>query len=191
MSRVSKRVNFRFDLSYTGLTARGDSDHIPPLLPGTVTVALVPSRGQTAFHRPAPSGSGPVTSHPVTSRSARADSEYRWPTWLMPTRIRSPITSLLGSGHSDTGRIHGSGRLGSQRPVTSHDADHSNTAGTGMHPARARARTSGASPIVQKSQAEDPAGNRRSSSRPLRQGLRWSTPQALRSAGPGAQLHRA
>ncbi len=142
----------------------------------------------TARH---PRGSGPVTSHPVTSRSARADSEYRWPTWLRPTRIRSPITSLLGSGHSDTGRTHGSGRLGSQRPVTLHDADHSNTAGTGIHPARARARTSGASPIVQKSQAEDPAGNRRSSSPPLRQGLRWSTPQALRSAGPGAQLHRA
>ncbi len=33
-----------------------DLDHIPPLLPGTVTAALVPSRGQTALHRPAPSG---------------------------------------------------------------------------------------------------------------------------------------
>ena len=64
----------------------------------------------TARH---PRGPGPVTGHPVTSRSARADSEYRWPTWLRPTRIRSPVTSLLGSGHSDTGRTHGSGRLGS------------------------------------------------------------------------------
>ncbi len=52
-----------------------------------------------------PRGTGPVTGHPVTSRSARAESEYRWPTWLRPTRIRSPVTSLLGSGHSDTGRI--------------------------------------------------------------------------------------
>ncbi len=140
-----------------------------------------------------PRGSRQVTGHPVTPRSARADSEYRWPTWLRPTRIRSPVTSLpvLGSGHSDTGRTHGSGRLGSQRPVTSHDADHSNTAGTGIHPARARARPRGTSPIVQKSHAEDPAGNRRSSSRLLRQGLRWSTSQALRSADPGAQLHRA
>ncbi len=47
-----------------------------------------------------------------------------------------------------TGRTLSSGRLGSQRPVTSHDTDHSNTAGTGMHPARARARPSGTSPIV-------------------------------------------
>ncbi len=76
-----------------------DSDHIPPPLPGTVTAALIPSCGQTALHCPAPSGSGPITGHHVTSRSARADSEYRWPTWLRPTRIRSPVTSLLGSGH--------------------------------------------------------------------------------------------
>ena len=55
-----------------------------------VTAALAPSRGQTALHRPAPSGFGPVTGHPVTSRSARADSKYRWPTWLRPSRIRSP-----------------------------------------------------------------------------------------------------
>jgi hypothetical protein len=33
-----------------------DSDHIPPLLPGTFTAALVPSRGQTALHCPVPSG---------------------------------------------------------------------------------------------------------------------------------------
>ena len=52
-----------------------------------------------------------------------------------------------------------------------------------MHPDRARARPSGTSPIVQKSQAADPAGNRRSSSQLQRQGLRWSTSQAPRAAG--------
>ncbi len=96
--------------------------------------ALVPSRGQTALHRPAPSGSGPVTGHPVTSRSDRADSEYRWPTWFRPTWIRFRSHPCSAQATRITGRTHGSGRLGSQRPVTSHDADPSNTAGLGCIP---------------------------------------------------------
>ncbi len=83
-------------------------------------------------------------------------------------------------------------RLGPTRILaSSHDADHNNTAGTGIHPARARTRPRRTSPIVQMSQDADPAGNKRSSSRLQRQGLRWSTSQALRSADPGAQLRRA
>jgi hypothetical protein len=169
--------------------ASGDSDHIPPgpPLPGTVPAALVPSRGQTALHHPAPSwvraGHGPP-GH-LSTRSTGGP--------LGSGQLGSVLRSHPCSAQATriTGRTHGSGRLGSQRPVTSHDADHGNTAGTGVNPARARAFPSGTSPIVQKSQAEDPAGNRRRSSRLLRQGLRWSTSQALRSADPGAQLHRA
>jgi hypothetical protein len=109
------------------------------------------------------------------AHSAQADSDP------FPGHIPARLSPLgLLAEHSS--------RADSQRPVTSHDADHSNTDGTGIHPARARARSSGTNPIVRKSQAEDPAGKRRSTSQLLRQDLRWSTSQA---ADPGAQLHRA
>jgi hypothetical protein len=88
-------------------------------------------------------GSGPVTGHPVTSRSARADSEYlarlaqanpgpfpgHIPARLRPleywqnTRPRLGPTLIPASNH-----------------CTSHGADHSNTTGTWLHPTRARAR---------------------------------------------------
>jgi hypothetical protein len=64
-----------------------DSDQIPPPVPGTVTAALVPSRSQTALHRPAPSGfragHGPPGHFPIGSgrlgvpvaHSAQANSD--------------------------------------------------------------------------------------------------------------------
>ncbi len=69
--------------------------------------------GRLGVHRPAPSGvragHGPPGYLPIgTGRLGVPVSQL-----LRPTRIRSPVTSLLGSGHSDTGRTHGSARFGS------------------------------------------------------------------------------
>jgi hypothetical protein len=86
-------------------------DHIlvPPLLPGTVTAALVPSRGQTALHRPAPSGvrAGhgtpghlPIGSGRLGVRVAHLDP--------FPGHIPARLRPL---GYRQ--KTHGSGRLGS------------------------------------------------------------------------------
>jgi hypothetical protein len=77
------------------------------------------------------------------AHSAQADSDP-FPGHI-PARLR-PLG--LPAEHRD-----GSGRLGSQRTVTSHDADHSDTAaGTGIYPARARGSSSRTNPIVRKTQ---------------------------------------
>jgi hypothetical protein len=112
------------------------SDHIPSPLPGTITVALVPSRlgGQTALHRPAPSGvragHGPPGYLPIGSgrlgvpvaHLAQANSDpfpghiparlrplgYRQNTRLGPTRlgIIASNGSTAGQGYIPPARVH-------------------------------------------------------------------------------------
>ena len=99
------------------------TDTHPPLLSGSVTAAFVLSRGQTALHRPAPSGvragHGPPGHLPigsgrlgVTVPVARLAQANPGP---FPGHILARLTE---SGHSNTGRTHGSGRLRSQCPIT-------------------------------------------------------------------------
>ena len=59
-----------------------------------------------------------------------------WPTRLRPTRIRSRSHPVRLGPTRITGRTLGSGRLGSQRPVTSHDADYRGPTGPGIYPTR-------------------------------------------------------
>ncbi len=131
-----------------------DSDHIPPPISGTVPAALVPLTRSHKFTWPCRAGHGHIP-------SSLGRLGCQCPTWLRPTRIRSQVTSLLGFRPTRiTGRTLGSGRLGSQRPVTSHDADHIGYAGPGhIPPVRVHA-TEGQMKIVKMSmpQATDPAG---------------------------------
>jgi hypothetical protein len=119
----------------------GDSAHIPPPLPSTVTAALVPF---TLSHQFTPPGTfrGP----------GRSLATWSPPDRLGPTRSTG---SPLGSGRLGsvprshpcsaqaiwiTSRTLGSSQLGSQRPVTSHDADQATPPGPGyIPPARVHA----------------------------------------------------
>ena len=82
------------------------------------------SRRPSSLHAVKPLYTARYPRGPGRSRATRSPPDRlgptrsTWPAWLRPTRVRSPVTSLLGSGHSNTGRTHGSGRLRSQCPIT-------------------------------------------------------------------------
>ena len=142
----------------------------------------------TARH---PRGSGPVTGHPATSRSARADSSTCGP--LGSGQLGSAPRSHPCSAQATGIPAEHMAQADSDPSVQSRHMTLTTTTPPGpgyIPPARVHT-PSGTSPIVQMSQDADPAGNRSSSLRLPRQGLRWSTSQALRSADPGAQSHRA
>jgi hypothetical protein len=115
--------------------------HIPPPLPALSRRTSSPHAVKPLYTARHPPGSGPVTGRPVTSRLAWADSDTGGGPFCsgllgsvpgsIPARLR--LTQI-------TGGTLGPGRLGSQRPVASHDADHSGPTGLGPCPSREPAR---------------------------------------------------
>ena len=119
--------------------------------------SLVPDAVTPLYIARHPPGPGPVTGHPVTSRSGRADSEYRGPLGSGRLGIRPRSHPCPARADSDYRWIVGSGRLGSQRPVTSHDADYSGPTGSGNLPSRVRVfARAGPMPIVKKVRGRGP-----------------------------------
>ncbi len=112
--------------------------------PGCVTVHLVTSRGQTALHRPAPAGArashGPPGLMTLIPSGLGRLGYRRRPIRLRLTRIRSRCHPARLRPTRITGRTPcpGPGQLGSKRPVASHDADHSGSAGLGPCPSSIR-----------------------------------------------------